>query len=324
MRSLKEESSSLGVEFLVVCVMGSFAFAAQLSGIAVVLFPELAALSHDVLVRPEGEWANQPMALVLAPTLTAALGLLCTRHLPYGAASILLIVVASLVVIRLLSCSMSPAISAGVLPLLLNERSWWYPIAIFIDLLLLVLVLTVRKRYSRPESSRREDRSEHSQILDELEAVPRSRFWWAALLAVVLVLGAAAQFTGLRFLLFPPLIVMGYELLGHSHVPGWIKRPALLPVICLVTAGIGLIAKQAIHPSFLAVMVTVACSVIVLGIFDLRMPPALAIGVLPFVIRDPDYRYPLSVFLGTTALTLAYSGYRRLLGIYPTHVAEIP
>jgi hypothetical protein len=126
-----------------------------------------------------------------------------------------------------------------------------------------------------------------------------------------------------RFLLFPPLIVMGYELLGHSHVPGWIKRPALLPVICLVTAGIGLIAKQAIHPSFLAVMVTVACSVIVVGIFDLRMPPALAIGVLPFVIRNPDYRYPLSVFIGTTALTLAYSGYRRLLGIYPTHVAEI-
>lgn len=89
------------------------------------------------------------------------------------------------------------------------------------------------------------------------------------------------------------------------------KRPALLPFVCLITAGIGLIAEHIFHPSFLAVMITMLCSVGVLGLFDLHMSPALAIGILPFVIESPDYRYALSVFLGTVVLTLSYLGYKR-------------
>lgn len=308
----KSAGSGLVLELVVVAFMGLIALAAHLTGMAVVLFPELAALSHDVLLRPGGEWARQPAQLVLAPTLTAAFGLYCTRHLRYGALSILLIVIASLAVIRLLRCSMSPAISAGVLPLVLNEHSWLYPIAIFTDLILLALILMLRKRY--PPSTGRHSISDarHSQVLDTLEAAPRNRFWLVALLGLVLVVGAAAQFTGMRFLLFPPLIVMGYELFGHPEVPGWMKYPVLLPFVCLITAGIGLMAEHIFHPGFIAVMITVLCSVGVLRLFDLHMPPALAIGVLPFVIESPDYRYALSVFLGTVVLTLSHVVYKRL------------
>lgn len=304
--------SRLLPELLVIAFMGLIALAAHLTGMAVVLFPELAALSHDVLVRPEGEWASQPAQLVLAPAITAAFGLFCTRHLPYSAWSILLIVIVSLIVIKLLRCSISPAISAGVLPLVLNEHSWLYPVAILLDLSLLVIILLLRKRDAALTSGRPAHTSGHSQVLDALEAAPRSRFWVAALLSFVLVVGAAAQFTGLRFILFPPLIVMGYELLGHPEVPGWMKRPALLPFVCLITAGIGVIAEHMLHPGFLAVMITVLCSVGVLRVFGLHMPPALAIGVLPFVIESPDYRYALSVFLGTVVLTLSYLGYQRV------------
>jgi hypothetical protein len=54
------------------------------------------------------------------------------------------------------------------------------------------------------------------------------------------------------------------------------------------------------------------CSVGILSFFDLHMPPALAVGLLPFVIRLPDYRFPLSVLLGTLSLGLYFSGYKRL------------
>ncbi len=310
--SLKRVSSRLLLELVVVSFMGSIAFAAHLTGMAVVLFPELAALSHDVLLRPSGEWARQPAQLVFAPTLTAAFGLFCTRHLHYSALNILLIVIVSLAVIKLLRCSMSPAISAGVLPLVLNEHSWLYPIAIFFDLSLLALILMLRKRYPPSTSLHSVGNAKGSKVLDTLEAVPQNRFWFVALMGLVLVLGAAAQFTGMRFLLFPPLIVMGYELFGHPEVPGWMKRPALLPFVCLITAGTGLIAEHTLHPGFVAVMITVLCSVGVLRLFDLHMPPALAIGILPFVIESPDYRYALSVFLGTVVLTLSHLGYKRL------------
>ncbi len=310
--SLKRIVHPLALELVVVTFMGSIALAAHLSGMAVVLFPELAALSHDVLVRPRGEWARQPLQLILAPTLTAAFGLLCTRHLHYAVWNVVLIVIASLVIIRLLRCSMSPAISAGVLPMVLSEHSWFYPLAIFLDLSLLVLILMIRKRYLSSTSGQSVSKDGHSQIIDALEAVPRSRFWWVALMGFVTIVGAAAQLTDLRFLLFPPLIVMSYELFGHAEVPGWMKQPTLLPLVCLITAGTGLIAEHLLHPVFVAVIVTMLCSVGVLRLFELHMPPALAIGILPFVIERPDYRYALSVFLGTVVLTLSYLGYKRL------------
>lgn len=309
----KQEFRILFVELVVIAFMGSVAFVAHVTGLAAVLFPELAALSHDVLRRPTGEWARQPLQLVLAPTLTAAFGLLCTRHIPYADWSILLIVAVSLGVIRLLRCSMSPAISAGVLPLVLHEQSWFYPLAIFFDLSLLALLLLLRKRQSSG-IPRIPDNNVDAQVIDTLEAPPQSRFWGIAFISFVAIVGAAAQVTGLRFLLFPPLIVMTYELFGHPTVPGWMKRPALLPIVCLITAGIGVLAVRFVHPFYLGVCLTIICSIAVLRLFDLHMPPALAIGIIPFVIERPNMRYAASVLVGTVLLMLSYSIYRRLLG----------
>ena len=70
------------------CFMGGIAGAASASGIALLLFPELAALSYDVFLRPRGTWVRAPWMLALSPAATAALGVLVTRYLPYSAASI--------------------------------------------------------------------------------------------------------------------------------------------------------------------------------------------------------------------------------------------
>jgi hypothetical protein len=91
------------------------------------------------------------------------------------------------------------------------------------------------------------------------------------------------------------------------------KRPKLFPLVCLLTASIGLLAREWIHLTVPAVMVTTLCSVVLLRLFEVHMPPALAVGMLPFVIRRPDYRYPISVFFGTIALILFCFGYSRLL-----------
>jgi hypothetical protein len=119
-------------EVLVVSYMGAIGLAAHLTGIYLLLFPELAVLSHDVMTRPQGKWASQPGRIVLTPTLTAAAGLFITRHTSYGTISISLIVLASLVIIKLLGSAIGPALSAGALPMVLDERSWMYPAAILL------------------------------------------------------------------------------------------------------------------------------------------------------------------------------------------------
>jgi hypothetical protein len=295
-------------EVLVVSYMGAVALAAHLTGIYLLLFPELAALSHDVITRPHGKWASQPWRIILTPTLTAIVGLFMTRHTSYGAISIALVVLASLLIIKLLRSAIGPAISAGALPIVLNEKSWMYPAAIFMGLLGLGATLWIWRRYGplfdTPSNYSRND----SRVIDELETSPHDRFWVVTLLAFVLLLGVPAQLTGLRFILFPPLIVMAYELFGHPEIPGWMARPALFPLVCVLTASIGVAACHLCRSSVIGVMLTVLCSVAILRAFKVHMPPALAVGLLPFVMTAPNIRYPISVGIGTVALTLCFWG----------------
>ena len=299
-------------ELLAVVFMGTVALAAQTSGFMLLLFPELAALSHDIMTRPGGKWGSQPLRLVLTPTLTAVVGIFLTRHLAFGAFGITLIVAFSVVIITIMKSTIVAAISAGVLPMALSERSWRYPLAIFVDCMILVLLFLLWKHYVAPADSPHQSETNGSRVIDSLEAISHDRLWGLGLIAFVFVLGIAAQVTDLRFLLFPPLIVMAYELFGHPELPEWMRRPILFPLVCLLTASVGLLAHHFIHANFVAVMLTFLCSIGILRLFDLHMPPALAVGLLPFVIRVPDYRFPLSVLLGTVSLGLYFYGYKRL------------
>ena len=300
-------------EVVVLAFMGLVAFAASKTGLAVILFPELVALSHDVINRPQGKWASQPLRLIVTPTITAALGLFLTRHLSYNVLSLALIVALSLVFIRLTKSAIGPAISAGVLPLVLGERSWYYPLAIFADVSLLVVVLMLWNRYGLCCIDPPEKVMKHNEIVEAHQAIRLNRFWPVGLMTFVILVGAAAQFTGLRFLLFPPVIVMAYEIIGHPTVPGWVRRPILFPLVCLLTSTIGVLTYDLVQGTVLSVIVTILCSTTILRRFEVHMPPALAVGLLPFVIKMPNYKFPISVFLGTIALVLYCSGYRRVL-----------
>jgi hypothetical protein len=295
-------------EALVVSHMGAVALAAHLTGIYLLLFPELAALSHDVLTRPQGKWASQPWRIVFTPTLTAIVGLFVTRHTGFGAIPIALVVTASLFIIKLLRSAIGPAISAGALPMVLNEKSWTYPAAIFVGLVGLAATLWIWRRYGPSLDTSCYETANDSRVIDALETYPHDRFWVITLLTFVLLLGVPAQLTGLRFILFPPLIVMAYELFGHPEVPGWMARPALFPFVCVLTATIGVLARHSFRESFVGVMLTTVCSVAILRAFKLHMPPALAVGLLPFVMAAPNFWYPISVSMGTIALTVCFCG----------------
>jgi hypothetical protein len=305
----KRGTFRFAAETLVVFYMAFVAFVAHASGVSLLLFPELAALSHDVIKRPRGRWASQPGRLILTPTATAILGIFVTRHAQYGAISVVLCVLLSLLVIKLLGSSIAPAISAGVLPMVLGERSWGYPVAIFADLMSLFAVLLLWQRFGPHRTEVSKGDIEHSTIVDALEAPGPGRFWVLTLIAFVLVLGVAAQWSGLRFLLFPPLIVMAYEIFGHAEVPRWMARPVLFPIVCLLTSATGTFAVHEFRVSFVGVAVTMAISMGILRVFRVHMPPALAVGLLPFVMVAPNVWYPVSVTLGTTALTLCAVGH---------------
>jgi hypothetical protein len=301
-----------GGELIAGLYIAVIATIAALSGAYYVMFPELGALSHEVLTRPSGRWARSPLMLIITPALTGLIGIIFTRMLPYGYVSVLLTVGGAVGVIELLGSPIAPAISAGLLPLVIGITSWWYPVGIVIGTVLLALISTPWKRLiastGSPDSAPGENR------IDAIIATPpAARYWIAALFGFVLIMMTLVKLTGLRFILFPPLVVIAFEMLGHPNYCPWVRRVWMLPVVCFLTAAGGLLFLKLFGFGPATAACTMAWGIAVLRVCDIHVPPALAVGLLPLVMNHPGPMYPVSVALGTTSITLWFMGYRRLV-----------
>ena len=288
--------------------MGVIAWIAAATQVHYILFPELGALAYDVIKRPHGTWAKAPGMLVLTPLLTGLVGTIIIRNMGSGILPILLATAAAILIIRLLKSPIAPAISAGVLPISLDITSWNYPASLLVGLVLLALISLIWRRIVPPPQVR-----SSVDIADDIaEEAPRSYSWFPFFLVFLVGTAVLAEVTGWRLILFPPLIVIGFEMFAHSDVCPWAKKPIRLPIACTLSALIGVALVTAFGDAPLAVMASTVCGILILRAFDLHVPPALAVGLLPFVIPAVDYRFAASVGIGTLSLTMLFLIWRRL------------
>jgi hypothetical protein len=102
-------------------------------------------------------------------------------------------------------------------------------------------------------------------------------------------------------------------------------RPGLFPLVCFLTASIGLFACLTLHATFSGVALTMICSIGILRAFKVHMPPALALGILAFVIKTPNFWYPISVGIGTGALMVCFWVRGHVQGLFTNaKIANIP
>lgn len=295
-------------ELLTALYMGVIAWLAAATQVHYILFPELGALAHDVIKRPHGTWAKAPGMLVLTPLLTGLVGTILVRNMGSGIVPILLAAGAAILIIRILKSPIAPAISAGVLPISLHITSWYYPASLLVGLVLLAAISLVWPRIvPAPQVRATVDVAD-----DVTEEAPRTYSWFAFFLLFLVGTAVLAEVTGWRLILFPPLIVIGFEMFAHADVCPWAKKPLLLPVACTLSALIGVALVAAFGVTPLAVIASTACGILILRVFDLHVPPALAVGLLPFVIPAVDYRFAASVGIGTSSLTMLFLAWRRL------------
>jgi len=224
-------------------------------------------------------------------------------------AFILLTVGGAIAIIALLKSPVAPAISAGLLPLVLGVRSWWYPPGIMLGTFMLAgLSIALRKFAITPLTTSESD--SRDSVDDALEESPTGYAWLIALMGFVAVAVLCVKLTGLRFILFPPLVVIGFEMFGHSATCPWAQQPLWLPAACFLTAAGGLFFCNILGVGPLAAGLSMAWGILTLRIFDLHIPPALAVALLPMVMNKPTFAYPLSVLLGTLLLTFWFLYYQ--------------
>ncbi len=305
----------LAAELITLIYIAVIAEIASATGAFYVMFPELGALSHDVLTRPRGTWARSPLMLAITPFLTAVIGIVFTRILPYGFVSVLLTVGSAVALIMLLRSPIAPAISAGLLPLVLGVKSWWYPPGVLLGTVLLCALsilwerISVAQNWLEPLTA--------ADVVDEtLEQNPATSYWLVALMLFVAMAVLVVKLTGLRFVLFPPLVVIGFEMFGHTAICPWAKRPLFLPAACFLTAAGGLLFWNLLGVGPVAAGCSIACGMAVLRLFDLHVPPALAVGLIPFVMDSPTIAYPISVGIGTLLMTLWFLLYQSFFRRY--------
>lgn len=276
------------------------------SGAIYVLFPELGALSHDIFTRPRGSWARAPVLLVMTPVMTALLGTFVTRHLPYGHLSVIVTVAGALAIVLGLRSPIAPAISAGLLPLTLGVTSWSYPPGIVFGTVLLAILSTAWKRFAVAPAKA-------IVASPDEDTSPGTESWWrvVALMLLVVIAVTVVELTHLRFVLFPPLVVIGFEMFVHTKRCPWAGRIVSLPIVCVLTATGGFLCRHYLGVGPGASLVAMAWGVLMLRAFDLHVPPALAVALLPQVMQSPTMLYPVAVGIGTSLMTASFALYSR-------------
>lgn len=149
------------------------------------------------------------------------------------------------------------------------------------------------------------------KIDDAVETCPRRRKWLPVYFVFVVAVALLAQASGLRMILFPPLIVIAFEMFGHPTICPWAKRPIRMVVACSLAAACGTAAAYWLGAGVISTAIGLVCGILVLRVTDLHVPPALAVALIPQILPSLDYRYPLSVLVGTSVLAIAFQLYRR-------------
>jgi hypothetical protein len=247
--------------------------------------------------------------LILTPFFAGLVGTVAAQHLPYGLVSICVTIIAGILILRLLGSPITPAISAGLLPLTLGETSWWYSPSLLFGTGLLICVTTIRCRFFPMSPGGVEP---NSQFRPAAESIDHDSSWLPFFSAFIVFVACSASLTGIRFLMFPPLAVIAFEMFAHASICPWAHRPLILPVLCSLTAVAGITIVGWLGTGAVAVALTVICGAILLRVFALHAPPAIAVGLLPFVMPQPEYRYGLAVAVTTSLLSLSFLFWRRM------------
>jgi hypothetical protein len=136
---------------------------------------------------------------------------------------------------------------------------------------------------------------------------------WALLLlppfiGAVDLLGAA---THLQFLLFPPLVAIGYTLFVDPYGQHTSLRDSVLGPV--VGALVGVMAITWLPAGPVRVMIVTAAGILALRLLQIGLSPALAVALLTLLVGASGPTYLLSIAASSLALTGLFRLWRRFI-----------
>ena len=281
-----------------IMMVAGMTIVAGLTGDKEIIFPEIAALVTGAWLTDRMPWDVSYGKMFLLMTVSSTAGIVIVR-LPIPL--FIKLVIGILLTAMLLTVSrttMSPLVSACILPILMETESPVYVIAVAVMVAFIIGVRLLLERggwidqnhYVAPEQN-------WPQIVER----------WLLVILSFLVIAMIAVNTYQTFVIAPPLIVALVEMTNPGNQLK--KRSTTLCLLVFLCACCGAIGRGICMMTGISINWIVVCVILLVFLImyacRLYFPPAGALAILPFLIRDDRVLlYPVQVVCGCIAFVL--------------------
>lgn len=269
-------------------------FVSELVGDKEVIFPEIAALTVGAWLLPKNPWKTTKLRMIILMTLSAVAGISIVRFVPLEMPFKLIIgFIFTAVCVSLSKTSMTPIISACILPVMMSTTTIVYPISVFIMTIIIALGQVFLEKLGYNASST----AEFNKQLSSFEVFEQ----WTKRLVLFSAMLILPVMTGEYLFMAPPLIVTFVAFTDYSRPAR--KKPLRTIVITVFAAFIGsfgrILSEFTPLPLYACALIAMLMLFAVFEVSKEYFPPCGAIALLPLIIgSEKIFIYPIEVSIG--------------------------
>lgn len=265
-----------------------------------IIFPEITALAVGYMVAQKRSWKVNGKRMLLLITICATVGVLIVRY--SGLALFPQVIIAfsfAQILFMFSGTTFAPFVSAIVLPVMMQTKSFIYPISAVV---LTILVIGFHQLFLKMKI--REDEEYIPVMLNSKDDIIDT----ALRIVCVAIVGFVAIYFNYKFIIAPPLLVAFTE---FSRPRNKVRNKPIKTV--LVITGCALVGSLSRYlltiklelPLTVSALIATLIMLLILTYTKMYMPPVGAITILSMMIPEISViTYPLQIFVGSVVIIL--------------------
>lgn len=265
-----------------------------------IIFPEITALAVGYMVAQKRSWKVNGKRMLLLITICATVGVLIVRYSGLTLFPQLIIAFSFAQILFMFSgTTFAPFVSAIVLPVMMQTKSFIYPISAVV---LTILVIGFHQLFLKMEI--RQDEEYIPVMLNSKDDIIDT----ALRIVCVAIVGFVAIYFNFKFVIAPPLLVAFTE---FSRPRNKVRNKPIKTV--LVITGCALVGSLSRYlftmkldlPLTVSALIATLIMLLILTYTKMYMPPVGAITILSMIIPQSSVTtYTLQIFVGSVVIIL--------------------
>ena len=265
-----------------------------------IIFPEITALAVGYMVAQKRSWKVNGKRMLLLITICATVGVLIVRYSGLALFPQMIIAFSFAQILFMFSgTTFAPFVSAIVLPVMMQTKSFIYPISAVV---LTILVIGFHQLFLKMKI--REDEEYIPVMLNSKDDIIDT----ALRIVCVAIVGFVAIYFDFKFVIAPPLLVAFTE---FSRPRNKVRNKPIKTVSVITgCALVGSLSRYLLTiklelPLTVSALIATLIMLLILTYTKMYMPPVGAITILSMIIPEISViTYPLQIFVGSVVIII--------------------